>query len=264
VAPNFCSLPTRNVDASHLLGRIHSLESFGTVDGPGARFVVFLQGCLFRCKYCHNRDTWDTEGGHLYSVTDLLDEILPYYRFMEASGGGVTVSGGEPLLQREFVCVLFKALKMQGIHTCLDTNGYLAPQQYGLEIDKLMDHTDLVLLDLKHMDNEAHLRLTEISNEFPLAFARMLHERNKPTWIRFVVVPGYSDQPENVQALADFVAPMKNVEKIEILPYHELGAYKWQALGLKNPLEGVHPPERSALLAIAEVFHQRGIKTSLS
>lgn len=261
--PGFCSLPTRNVDAAHMLGRVHSLESFGTVDGPGARFVVFMQGCMFRCQYCHNRDTWDLDGGQLYSVTEIIDEVLPYTTFMEASGGGVTVTGGEPLLQRDFVCVLFKALKQHaGIHTCLDTNGHLAPQHYDAALDKLFEHTDLFLLDIKHMDEAAHIRLTEVTNQFALSFARRLAERDRPTWIRYVVVPGYTDQLSNARALADFVAPMSNVQRVELLPYHSLGAHKWTMLGLTYPLAEVSPPTPERMQEIADIFHARGVATN--
>ena len=183
VVPDFCSLPTRTSDARHILGRVHSLESFGTSDGPGTRFVVFLQGCMFRCQYCHNRDTWPVEAGNLYSVEDLVNEILPYTPFFDASKGGVTISGGEPLLQSRFLCALFKILHFQGIHTCLDTNGFVTPSAYGDDLEKLMSHTDLVLLDIKQMDDQKHRRLTGVSNRNTLAFARYLDQINKPVWI---------------------------------------------------------------------------------
>ncbi len=260
---SFVELPTRSVDAKHLLGRIHSFESFGTVDGPGTRFVVFLQGCLFRCKYCHNRDTWDLNEGKLYSVTEMLDEILPYIPFIDASGGGVTVTGGEPLLQKEFICVLFKLLRQQGIHTCLDTNGYVNLRDYGKELDKLFERTNLVLLDLKQIDNDKHILLTEISNEKPLEFARYLNKINQPTWIRHVVVPGYSDDLEDIKRLADFVAPMKNVEKVELLPYHKLGKHKWESYGESYPLEGVEPPSKEKMRQIKEIFNDAGLATQL-
>ena len=163
-SPKFSSLPTRSSDASHILGRVHSFESFGTVDGPGTRFVVFLQGCMFRCKYCHNRDTWPVEEGYLYSVEELVNEILPYTPFFDASNGGVTVSGGEPLLQSKFLCVLFKILQFQGIHTCIDTNGYAQENLYEIELEKLMSHTDLVLLDIKQMDDQKHIELIHTSS----------------------------------------------------------------------------------------------------
>lgn len=257
---NFYEIPTRNVDAEHLLGRVHSFESFGTVDGPGTRFIVFLQGCLFRCKYCHNRDTWELNEGKLYSVTELLDEIFPFMPFMDASGGGVTVTGGEPLLQKQFVCVLFKLLQQQGIHTCLDTNGYVSVKDYGLEMDKLFERTSLVMLDLKQIDREKHIRLTEVSNDKPLEFARYMQKINQPTWIRHVVVPGYSDDLDDIKRLADFIAPMKNVEQVELLPYHKLGVHKWSYYGEKYPLEGIDPPTAEKMAAIKQIFNEAGIE----
>lgn len=261
--PSFQELHTRSVDAGHLLGRIHSFETMGTVDGPGTRFVIFMQGCMFRCKYCHNVDTWDLEAGKLYSVSELITEILPYIPFIDASGGGVTVTGGEPLLQREFVRVLFKLLNFQGIHTCLDTNGYVPANQYGEELDQFVRCTDLILLDIKQMDEAKHIALTGISNEHPLRFARYLHERQRPVWVRHVVVPGYSDDPDDVRRLAEFVAPMNNVKKVELLPYHTLGAHKWAACGLDYPLAGVEPPSAEKMAELQAVFAEFGINATV-
>lgn len=256
---SFYELPTRSVDAEHLLGRVHSFESFGTVDGPGTRFIIFMQGCLFRCKYCHNRDTWELNEGKLYSVTELLDEIFPYLPFIDASGGGVTITGGEPLLQKQFICVLFKLLQQQGIHTCLDTNGYVSLKDYGPEVDKLFQRTNLVLLDLKQIDRDKHILLTEVPNDKPLEFARYLHKINQPTWIRHVVVPGYSDDLEDIRKLAEFIAPMQNVEKVELLPYHKLGVHKWQYYGERYALDGIEPPTAESMNAIKQVFSDCGI-----
>lgn len=247
-------LHSRVDDAAHLLGRVHSIETCGTVDGPGTRFVVFLQGCLFRCQYCHNRDTWDLNKGTLYSVTDILTEILPYIPFIDASNGGVTVSGGEPLLQKQFVRVLFKLLHQQGIHTCLDTNGYVAEPGHDLELDKLLDCTDLVLLDIKHINEQKHSRLTRVSNKYTLNLAEYLQRRGKPVWIRYVVVPGVTDAKEDVEQLAEFVARMKNVEKLELLPYHTLGAHKWTAYGDPYPLDGFAPPSLEKMEELKVVF----------
>jgi pyruvate formate lyase activating enzyme len=251
---------SRSVDAAHLLGRIHSFETLGTVDGPGTRFVVFMQGCLFRCQYCHNADTWDTEAGRLYSVTDVMAEILPYIPFIDASGGGVTVSGGEPMLQREFVRVLFKSLNFQGIHTCLDTNGYVRPAHYDEELERLVHGTDLMLLDIKQMDEQKHIHLTGVSNERTLRFARYLQRHKRPTAIRHVVVPGHSDDVDDVRRLAEFVAPMDNVKYIELLPYHTLGAHKWRDSGLKYPLTGVAPPAAEKMQALQSVIEDYGIR----
>lgn len=254
---------TRSVDAAHLRGRIHSFESMGMVDGPGTRFVVFLQGCLYRCKYCHNRDTWNMEDGALYSVEEVLNEILPYTPFIDASGGGVTVSGGEPLLQREFVRVLFKALNLQGIHTCLDTNGYVAANHYDDELDKLISSTDLILLDLKHIDEKKHITLTGVSNEHTLRFARYLHAKQKPVWLRHVVVPGYSDDINDVRRLAEFISPMRNILKVELLPYHTLGAHKWDSYTSSYPLKHVAPPGNEKMEAIKSIFTDFDIAVSL-
>lgn len=252
----FQELSIRCVDAAHEYARIHSIETMGTVDGPGTRYVIFMQGCHFRCKYCHNRDTWDLNGGGLYSVTELLAEILSYLPFIDASGGGVTVSGGEPMLQREFVSVLFKMLHFQGIHTCLDTNGYVPPVDYGRELDKFVRGTDLFLLDLKHIDEQKHIDLTAISNEHVLRFARYLSDMQRPVWIRHVVVPGYTDEPDDLRRLAEFIASLNNVERVELLPYHNLGTHKWQALGERYPLAGVEPPGMEQMERVKSIFSE--------
>lgn len=256
-AINLLNIP--NFHADEMLGRVHSFESFGTVDGPGTRFVVFLQGCLFRCKYCHNRDTWDLDSGELYSVRDVVEKILPFSRFMDASGGGVTVTGGEPILQANFVALLFAKLKEQNIHTCLDTNGYVGV--YSDEIHALLGNTDLVMLDIKHIDDAKHHRLVGVSNQRTLRFAQHLASINQPTQIRYVVVPGYSDDLEDVTALAQFIAPMQNIKCVELLPYHNLGTHKWQAMGLEYPLEGLMPPSKESMQAIREIFHAFQINT---
>lgn len=253
---------TRDVDAVHLLGRVHSFETLGTVDGPGIRFVVFMQGCMFRCLYCHNRDTWEQEAGMLYSVADVLEEIFSYLSFIDSSHGGVTVTGGEPLLQREFVRVLFKLLRQRDVHTCLDTNGYVTDHQYDLELEKLLDCTSLILLDIKHIDEQKHLALTKVSNRHTLKFAEYLHAKKQPVWIRHVVVPGYTDDLDDVRRLAEFIAPMDNVEKVELLPYHKLGAHKWAAYGDPYLLEKVEPPSRESMEAIKAVFRECGVEAS--
>ncbi|TNG92177.1 pyruvate formate lyase 1-activating protein, partial [Pasteurellaceae bacterium UScroc12] len=208
--------------------RIHSFESCGTVDGPGIRFILFLQGCLMRCQYCHNRDTWDLDGGKEITVEELMKEVVTYRHFMNASGGGVTASGGEAILQAEFVRDWFRACKEQGIHTCLDTNGFV--RRYDEVIDDLLDVTDLVLLDLKQLDDKIHQNLIGVPNKRTLEFARYLQKRNQRTWIRYVVVPGYTDDDHSVTLLGEFIKDMQNIEKIELLPYHRLGQHKWEAM----------------------------------
>ncbi|MBB1270737.1 pyruvate formate lyase 1-activating protein [Shewanella sp. SR44-3] len=242
------------------LGRIHSTESFGTVDGPGIRFITFMQGCLMRCLYCHNRDTWDLDGGKTVSVPEIMAQILDYKPFLDASGGGVTASGGEAILQAEFVNELFQACKDNQIHTCLDTNGFV--RKYTPIIDELLDNTDLVLLDIKHMDDDKHIALTKVSNQRTLEFAQHLAKRGQRTWIRYVVIDGFTADEAAAIALADFIKPMANVEKVELLPYHQLGAHKWQAFGESYSLSHVSPPTKETMDKVSAVFKTRGINVS--
>ena len=232
--------------------RIHSFESCGTVDGPGIRFILFLQGCLMRCKYCHNRDTWDLDGGKEITVEELMIEVVTYRHFMNASGGGVTASGGEAILQAEFVRDWFRACKEQNIHTCLDTNGFV--RRYDQVIDELLDVTDLVLLDLKQLDDTIHHNLIGVPNKRTLEFARYLQKRNQRTWIRYVVVPGYTDDDHSVTLLGEFIKDMQNVEKVELLPYHRLGQHKWEAMGEKYMLDGIHPPKKETMDTIRDIM----------
>ena len=220
-------------------GRIHSFESFGTVDGPGIRFVIFVQGCVLKCKYCHNRDTWNVDKGMLVDTDEIVKKVLREKTFIDSSNGGVTVSGGEPLLQAPFLTELFIKLKKLNIHTCIDTAGSLPVSQ---EIKELLKYTDLVLLDIKHIDDEKAKDLTSMSNKNNLDFAKYLNNIGKPMWIRQVLVPGYTDDKYDLQRLKAFIDTLSNVEKVEILPYHELGKYKWEELGAEYPLEGVRMP----------------------
>lgn len=222
-----------------MIGKIHSTESFGTVDGPGIRFVVFMQGCSLKCKYCHNRDTWDTNSGTTISVSELVKEVLKYKTYIDNSNGGVTVSGGEPLLQTEFVTEFFRELKKLNIHTALDTAGSLPISD---KIKELLKYTDLVLLDIKHINNEKAINLTGISNKNNLEFAKYLSNINIPVWIRQVLIPGYTDDKFDLIKLKEFLNTLKNVEKVEILPYHDLGKFKWEKLGDKYELENVKSP----------------------
>ena len=210
--------------------RIHSFESLGAVDGPGLRFVVFMQGCHMRCQYCQNRDTWDMHAGTLYSVEDLKKKIMKYKNYIMPHGG-VTISGGEPLLQTPFLISLFEELKKEGIHTCIDTAGNL---EITTEIAKLIDLTDLFLLDIKCINDKICIPLTGFSNKKELAFARYLSEHGKPMWIRQVLIPGITDIEEDLLQLKDFISTLKTVEKVEFLPYHNLGKFKWEKL--RNPL----------------------------
>ena len=229
-------------------GYIHSFESFGTSDGPGIRFVVFLQGCPMRCLYCHNPDTREfTDGGKrlgtVYAPRQVLDEILKYEKYI--ASGGVTVSGGEPMAQAEFVTELFSLLKERGIHTALDTSGCAfdaADEAKTKTIGALLEKTDLILLDIKHIESAAHKVLTGRGNENILAFARFAAARGNKMWIRHVLVPGYTDSDETLKKLGDFAWNLGSVEKVQILPYHTLGKSKYEKMGLPYPLEGVEPP----------------------
>lgn len=219
-------------------GRIHSFESFSTVDGPGVRYVIFLQGCPLRCKYCHNRDTRDVHLGEVYDTESIVEKILNYREYM-GEDGGVTVSGGEPLLQIDFVIDLFKRLKAEGIHTAIDTSGFV-------DVDKLkdlLDYTDLVILDLKEMDNDTHKDLIGVDNAKILKFAEHISNSGVPMWIRHVLVPTITDKEEHLLKLKEFVSTLKNVEKVEVLGYHTLGSEKWEMIGDKFMLEGI--PEAS-------------------
>lgn len=234
-----------------MLGHVHSVESFGTVDGPGVRLVVFMQGCPLRCKYCHNPDTWRTDGGELMSVDDIIalyERNRPFY-----SRGGITVTGGEPLLQAPFVSELFRVAHERGIHTCLDTSGitYRVNDPSGAAnetIEALLDNTDLVMLDIKHIDDGAHRELTGMSNSSPLAFARRLSERGIATWIRHVVVPGVNDGEGELYRLGEFIGTLSSVCALDVLPYHTMGVVKYEALGIDYPLAGVEPMSNDGAL----------------
>ncbi len=215
--------------------KVHSVESFGTVDGPGIRFVLFLQGCSLRCKYCHNRDTWDIHSGEFKSLNDIFDKILKYKNYI-CRNGGVTITGGEPLLQFQFITELFKKLKKEQIHTCIDTSGMVSLTD---KMKELIDLTDLFLLDIKHIDPDKCKELVGFSNEKELAFARYLSDNDKKMWIRQVLIPGITDDEEDLIKLRDFISSLKTVDKVELLPYHSMGKYKWRNLGLKYELENI-------------------------
>jgi pyruvate formate lyase activating enzyme len=233
-------------------GRIHSFESFGTVDGPGIRFVIFMQGCPFKCLYCHNPDTWSSDSGTLYSVDEVFDKIKRYIPYFKNSGGGVTVSGGEPLIHAEFITGLFKKCKEEGIHTAIDTNGFV--DSNSDTINTLLDYTDLVLLDIKHIDNKKHKSLTGCSNENVLKFAQHLSSRKISVWLRYVVVPGLTDFEPDVKKLGKFIAKLSNIEKIELLPFHKIGEYKWKELGLNYTLFDIPPASESDIERVRKII----------
>ncbi|MBE7084489.1 MAG: pyruvate formate lyase-activating protein [Clostridiales bacterium] len=226
-----------------MTGRIHSFESFGTVDGPGIRFVVFLQGCPLRCQYCHNPDTWKT-GGKEYTAQEIAQRAWKYRNYF-GEKGGVTVTGGEPLLQIDFVTELFTLLKEMGMHTCVDTSGFTFRANDVSCVEKhkkLLDVTDLVLLDIKHIDDEACKKLTGQSNENTLAFARFLSDNDTPVWIRQVLVPNITDNDDSLKRTRAFIDTLKTVERVEVLPYHTMGVVKYEKLGIEYPLQGVQAP----------------------
>ncbi|MBQ8295203.1 MAG: pyruvate formate lyase-activating protein [Clostridia bacterium] len=228
-----------------MTGRIHSFESFGTVDGPGIRFVVFLQGCPLRCQYCHNPDTWGA-GGEEYTVDAVVERALRYKNYF-GDKGGVTVTGGEPLLQIDFVTQLFTALKAKGIHTCVDTSGIAFQPDNANSVEKhekLLQVADLFLLDIKHIDDEACKKLTGQSNAHTLAFAKFLSDHGKTMWIRQVLVPGITDGEESLQKTRAFIDSLNTVDRVEVLPYHTMGEVKYEKLGMEYPLKGVPTPTK--------------------
>ena len=233
--------------------KIHSIESFGAVDGPGIRFVLFLQGCNLECKYCHNRDTWDINSGKYESLDNIFNKIIRYKNYI-CPNGGVTVTGGEPLLQVKFLIELFKKLKEENIHTCIDTSGMVAITD---DIKELLKYTDLVLLDIKHIDDKKCKELVGRSNKLELEFAKYLSDNNIKMWIRQVIVPGLTDNKEDLLKLKDFIGSLKTVEKVELLPYHNIGEFKWKKLGLDYPLEGIRQANDEDIKRAKEIL---GIK----
>ena len=227
-----------------ITGRLHSIETMGTVDGPGIRIVLFMQGCPLRCLYCHNRDTWTVTGGQERTVEELTQFVLRYRTYICASGGGVTATGGEPLLQHQFLAELFRSLKQYGIHTALDTSGFCTIEA----VKPLLDVTDLVILDLKAMDAGLHQRLAGVPNDKILAFAEHLSERGIPMWIRHVLIPKLTDSEEELFRMREFLLTLKSVERVELLPYHTLGVYKWEQMGCDYALADVPPATQEDVL----------------
>lgn len=240
-------------------GRIHSVETFATVDGPGVRFIVFFQGCPLQCLYCHNRDTWDASAGREVDSEEIIEQFKRYLSFYRRSGGGLTASGGEPTLQPEFLNDLFKKVRELGVNTALNTTGYVSIDRAEI----FLDNTDLVLLDLKVMDKERHKELTGVDNEQIIAFARYLSDINKPVWIRHVIIPGYTDDQSDIRTMVSFLRTLENVERVELLPYHTFGEKKWTQLGCQYPLKGVEPPNREQLLTLADNYASLGVEVTV-
>ena len=237
-------------------GRIHSLESFGTVDGPGVRFVVFVQGCPMRCAYCHNPDTWDMNGGTLMEPSYIIEQYERNISFYK--GGGITVTGGEPLMQVDFLLDLFTLAKKKNIHTCIDSSGIAykpnGNPEWLAKLDKLMTLTDLVMLDIKHINPEKHKELTSQPNEGILAFAKYLDEKNVNMWIRHVIVPGVTDDDKYLYELGYFIGEFQNLKALDALPYHTMGENKYEKLGMEYKLKGVPAMEKKDLLEKKEVI----------
>lgn len=239
-------------------GYIHSFESFGTKDGPGIRFVLFMQGCPLRCLYCHNVDTWELKDKK-FTMTpdDVLKEILKVKGFIKS--GGVTISGGEPLVQPEFVKELFVKCKEHNIHTALDTSGYI----FSEKVKDVLEYTDLVLLDIKHINPKKYKELTSVNLENTLEFAKYLQKINKKVWVRYVLVPGYSDDENDLHQWAKFVSQFENVERVDILPFHQMGGYKWEEVGKEYKLKDVPTPTKEQIQKVEEIFNLYSLKVNI-
>ena len=239
-----------------MIGHIHSTESFGAADGPGVRFIVFMQGCHMRCRYCHNPDTWKMDGGDEVTADEILKRALRFKPYW-GKDGGITISGGEPLLQIDFVIELFKKAKELGINTCIDTAGnpFTKEEPFFSKFEELMKYTDLLLLDLKEINPTRHKDLTGFDTSNIIEMAKYLSEINKPVWIRHVLVPEHSDFDEDLDALGDFIDTLSNVDRVEILPYHTLGKFKWENLGIPYTLESISPPSAERIENAKQRIH---------
>ena len=244
------------------LGRVHSVESFGSADGPGVRYIVFLKGCNMRCKYCHNPDTWakcgENDGAKLMTPQEVLKTAMRYKAYWKQTGG-ITVSGGEALLQIDFVTELFKLAKEKGVNTCLDTSGnpFTVEEPFFGKFNELMKYTDLFMLDIKHIDDEEHKKLTGQTNKNILDMAQYLSKNGKKMWIRQVLVPGITTDERYLKQLREFIDTLKTVDRVEVLPYHTLGVFKWKELGIPYQLEGVEPPTEEQIECAKKVLNCR-------
>jgi pyruvate formate lyase activating enzyme len=238
------------------MGFLHSFTTGSAVDGPGVRVVAWTTGCQFRCLYCHNPDTWTMTNGIPVTLTKAVDEIRKYRAGLRVMSGGFTLSGGEPLLQDRFAVKLLSAVNSMGVHTALDTNGALGVRLSDAELEKI----DLVLLDIKNWSPEGHLKLVGAELSPVLDFARRLSVRKRPIWLRYVLVPGYSDNLEDIAQLAKFCAGLGNVQRVDVLPFHQMGQFKWKQLKLQYSLEDLKPPSRDLVQKVCERFRGEGLK----
>ncbi len=228
-------------------GYVHSVESFGSADGPGVRYIIFLSGCNLRCRFCHNPDTWEKCAGEELEASEVVKKALRYKDYW-GDKGGITISGGEPLLQPEFLLEILKEAKKENINTCIDTAGEPYKNTLSDELlEKIVNYTDLFMLDIKHIDEEAHINLTGKSGKNIKDLARKLSDMGQPLWIRHVLVPGINDSEEDLKALRAFLDKLKTVERIDVLPYHTLGVFKWEELGIPYTLDGVEPPTQESV-----------------
>lgn len=234
--------------------KIHSIESLSTVDGPGMRFVVFMQGCQIKCKFCHNPDTWCIQDGKEMDVQEILEKIKRSKNYLVASNGGVTFTGGEPMLQQDFLLEILPQIKKLGIHIAIDTNGVYDVTD---KVKKILEYVDLVLLDIKHIDEKTHKQLTGVSNEKTLSFAKYLDSINKNVWIRVVYMPGITDKEDSLKKLKEYIDSLKNVEKVEVLPYHEMGIYKWKELNMEYELKDQRVPSKEETNKIQEYLNNK-------
>jgi pyruvate formate lyase activating enzyme len=243
--------------ASGDMGFLHSFTTGSTVDGPGVRVVAWTAGCQFRCLYCHNPDTWNMKNGLPVTIERATEELRKYRFGLKSMSGGLTISGGEPLFQHRFVTKLFRAARSMGIHTALDSNGYLGDRLSDEDLEAI----SLVLLDIKTWDPERHRHLTGMDNAPVLAFARRLANHKRPIWLRFVLVPGLTDDPEDVGHIAAFAAGLGNVQRVDVLPFHQMGRFKWKNLGLDYTLEDIDPPSAELVDRTCSHFRSVGLKT---
>ena len=247
------------MSASDVAGKIHSIETCGTVDGPGIRYVIFAQGCPLRCLYCHNPDTWalDGKGLTLMPVSELVSDILKYRSYFKFSGGGVTLTGGEPLLQKQFASALFKECKREGLHTALDTSGY---DDIDAATAQLLKNTDLVLMDIKSISPVTFKKVTGFPIDKTLEFSNYLCREKIPAWVRFVLVPGLTDDEQELHGLASYLTTLSNVQRVGILPFHQLGAYKWKDLNIRYKLDNTPEPTPAQTERVRDLFRSYGFE----